>query len=84
MDRKLRTGHGRERYRRRGASVEPVFGQMKDCQDARHFSMRGLERCRGEWNLQAAVHNIRKLHSESARRAAETRKEAAGRARKAA
>ena len=84
MDRKLRTGHGRERYRRRGASVEPVFGQMKDRQDARCFSMRGLERCRGEWNLQAAVHNIRKLHSESARRAEKTRKQAAGRARKAA
>jgi len=84
MDRKLRTNHGRERYRRRGASVEPVFGQMKDRQDARHFSMRGLERCRGEWNLQAAVHNIRKLHSESARRTEKTRKQAAGRASKAA
>jgi len=59
MDRKLRTRHGRERYRRRGASVEPVLGQMKDRQGARHFSRRGLERCRGEWNLHAAVHNIR-------------------------
>jgi hypothetical protein len=57
---------------------------MKDRQDARHFSMRGLERCRGEWNLQAAVHNIRKLHSESARRTEKTRKQAAGRASKAA
>jgi transposase len=44
MDRKLRTQHGRERYRRRGASVEPVFGQMKDRQGARRFSMRGLDR----------------------------------------
>ena len=41
MDRKLRTKRGRERYRRRGAAVEPVFGQMKDRQGARHFSMRG-------------------------------------------
>ncbi len=69
MDRKLRTRHGRDRYRRRGASVEPVFGQMKDRQGARHFSMRGLQRCRGEWNLQAAVHNLRKLHSDSVQRA---------------
>jgi transposase len=69
MDRKLRTKHGRDCYRRRGASVEPVFGQMKDRQDARHFSMRGLQRCRGEWNLQSAVHNLRKLHSDSVRRA---------------
>src|SRR3978361_645470 len=27
MERKLRTKRGRARYRRRGASVEPVFGQ---------------------------------------------------------
>ena len=67
MDRKLRTKRGRALYRQRGASVEPVFGQMKDRQDAGRFSMRGLERCRGEWQLQAAVHNLRKLHRESVR-----------------
>src|SRR4051812_38238687 len=61
MERKLRTKRGRACYRRRGASVEPVFGQMKDCQGARRFSMRGIERCRGEWQLDAAVHNLRKL-----------------------
>ena len=69
MDRKLRTKRGRALYRQRGASVEPVFGQMKDRQDAGRFSMRGLELCRGEWQLQAAVHNLRKLHRESVRRA---------------
>jgi transposase len=84
MDRKLRTKGGRERYRRRGASVEPVFGQMKDRQGARQFSMRGLERCRGEWNLHAAVHNRRKLHRESARRVEKATKRAAERARTAA
>jgi hypothetical protein len=31
--------------------------------------MRGLERCRGEWQLDAAVHNLRKLHRDSVRRA---------------
>ena len=68
MDRKLRTKRGRTLYRQRGASVEPVFGQMKDRQDAGRFSMRGLELCRGEWQLQAVVHNLRKLHRESVRR----------------
>lgn len=67
MDRKLRTKRGRALYRKRGASVEPVFGQMKDRQNAGRFSMRGLELCRGEWQLQAAVHNLRKLHWESVR-----------------
>ena len=33
------------------------------------FSMRGLERCRSEWQLDAAVHNLRKLHRESVHRA---------------
>ena len=37
MDRKLRTKRGRALYRKRGASVEPVFGQMKDRQDAGRF-----------------------------------------------
>src|SRR5215212_2088102 len=69
MDRKLRTRRGRALYRQRGAAIEPVFGQMKDRQGASRFSMRGLERCRGEWQLDAAVHNLRKLHRDSVRRA---------------
>ena len=69
MDRKLRTKRGRTLYRQRGAAVEPVFGQMKDRQGADRFSMRGLARCRGEWQLDAAVHNLRKLHRHSVHRA---------------
>lgn len=69
MERKLRTKRGRAVYRRRGASVEPVFGQMKDRQGADRFSMRGLDYCRGEWQLDATAHNLRKLHRESVRRA---------------
>jgi transposase len=84
MDRKLCTKGGRERYRHRGAAVEPVFGQMKDRQGARRFSMSGLERCRGEWQLHAAVHNLRKLHRDSVRRAANATKREAKRARWAA
>jgi len=54
MDRKLRTKRGRGLYRQRGASVEPVFGQMKDRQDAGRFSMRGLELCRGVSGISCA------------------------------
>ena len=67
MQRKLRTKRGRAIYAQRGASVEPVFGQMKDRQGAGQFSMRGLAACQGEWQLHAAVHNLRKLHRESVR-----------------
>ena len=69
MERKLRTKRGRRLYRQRGSSVEPVFGQMKDRQGAGRFSMRGLACCRGEWQLDATAHNLRKLHRESVRRA---------------
>ena len=84
MQRKLRTKRGRIRYRQRGASVEPVFGQMKDRQGARRFSMRGLDRCRGEWLLDAAVHNLRKLHRDSACRVEKARERAAKRMQRAA
>lgn len=68
MHRKLRTKRGRAIYAQRGASVEPVFGQMKDRQGAGQFSMRGLAACQGEWHLHAAAHNLRKLHRASVRR----------------
>jgi len=84
MQRKLRTKRGRARYRQRGASVEPVFGQMKDRQGARRFSMRGLARCRGEWLLDAAVHNLRKLHRDSVRRVEKATERAAKRMQRAA
>jgi transposase len=84
MQRKLRTKRGRAIYRQRGASVEPVFGQMKERQGAGRFSMRGLHACRGEWHLHAAVHNLRKLHSDSVRRAEKARKRPQQEARTAA
>ena len=84
MQCKLRTQRGRTRYRQRGASVEPVFGQIKDRQGARRFSMRGLDRCRGEWLLDAAVHNLRKLHGESVRRMAKAAERTARRLQRAA
>jgi len=84
MQRKLRTKRGRIRYRQRGASVEPVFGQIKDRQGARRFSMHGLDRCRGEWLLDAAVHNLRKLHRDSVRRMAKATEQAAKRMQRAA
>jgi hypothetical protein len=70
LQRKLRTKRGRTIHAKRGASVEPVVGQMKHRQGAGQVSMRGLGACRGEWHLHAAVHNLRKLHRESVRRRA--------------
>jgi hypothetical protein len=67
LQRKLRTKRGRTIYAQRGASVEPVFGQMKDRQGAGQFSMRGLDACRGAWHVQSAVQTLRTLHPEPVR-----------------
>ena len=61
MARKLRTKSGKASYARRKAIVEPVFGQIATLQ-GKHVLLRGLENARGEWNLLAACHNLRKLH----------------------
>ena len=42
--------------------VEPVFGQMSILQNAKHLLLRGLDQAKGEWQLLAACHNLRKLH----------------------
>ncbi len=61
MERKLRTKRGRELYKKRSQTVEPVFGQIKDCRGIRKFMRRGLEACAQEWKLICATHNILKL-----------------------
>jgi len=61
MERKLRTERGRELYKIRGQTVEPVFGQIKDVRGFGRFMQRGIEACRGEWSLICATHNLLKL-----------------------
>ena len=61
MRRKLQTKRGRQRYALRMATVEPVFGQIKQGRGFRQFLLRGLEKVRGEWSLICAGHNLLKL-----------------------
>jgi hypothetical protein len=56
------TPHGRELYRQRQATIEPVFGQLKFNRDFRRFQRRGRAACRSAWRLIAATHNLLKLH----------------------
>jgi transposase len=63
MRRVLATEHGAELYRRRQATVEPVFAQMKFNRRLDRFIRRGRAPCRSEWRLIAATHNLLKLHS---------------------
>jgi len=61
MTRKLRTKKGRETYSKRKIIVEPVFGQIKRGRGFVQFSLRGLEKMRGEWGIICLTHNLLKL-----------------------
>ena len=60
MERKLLTKRGREAYRQRGSTIEPVFGQMV-MRGLVRFKLRGLEKVRAEWSLWCTTHNLLKL-----------------------
>ena len=51
----------KELYKKRQETVEPVFGIMKERQDARRFLLRGLEKVKAEWALLCTAFNLRSL-----------------------
>ena len=61
MSHRLRTTDGTQAYKRRGATVEPVIGHLKDQIGLRQFSRRGLRAATSELNLAAMVANLLKL-----------------------
>ena len=61
MHDKLEQPEGRERYKLRKQTVEPVFGQIKEARGFRRFLLRGAEKVRGEWTLVCTAHNLCKL-----------------------
>jgi hypothetical protein len=61
MAAKVETEAGKKLYSRRKVIVEPVFGQIKGARGFRHFSVRGLEKMNGEWQLVCLTHNLLKI-----------------------
>ena len=61
MRERLFTTSGKERYKLRKQTVEPVFGQIKAARGFRQFLRRGLEAVGAEWSLACTAHNILKL-----------------------
>ena len=59
----LATDHGKTIYRKRQATVEPVFGQLKFNRRIDRFQRRGRSAVRSEWRLAAATHNLLKIHN---------------------
>jgi transposase len=60
--RRLRHPRGRADYKMRKMTVEPTFGQLKNCQNIARFNRRGLDACTSEWLLACTAHNLTKLH----------------------
>ena len=62
MRNKLKTEVGKQKYKKRLVTVEPVFGNLKYNLGFQEFSLRGHEKVRGEFNLMSIAHNLRKIH----------------------
>lgn len=61
MIERLASPEGKAHYRRRKAIVEPVFGWVKHVLGFRQFSVRGLNKVVGEWNLVCLAINLRRM-----------------------
>jgi hypothetical protein len=59
---RLKSEAGRARYCRRKAIVEPVIGWIKEVLGFRRFSLRGVVKARGEWNVVCLAVNLKRLH----------------------
>ncbi len=67
MAHRLETREGRERYKLRKQTVEPVFGIIKEAMGFRRFSLRGLEKVAVEWTLVTLAYNLKRLFHMGAR-----------------
>ena len=58
---KLRSKIGQAIYRLRKCTVEPVIGIIKEILGFRQFSLRGLKKVTGEWNLVCLAWNMKRM-----------------------
>ena len=61
MEERLKSEEGQRWYRRRKAIAELPFGWIKHVLGFRRFSLRGLEKVRGEWQLVCAALNLKRI-----------------------
>jgi transposase len=62
MRRVLASDLGKELYRKRQQSIEPVYGHTKHNRKIYRFNYRGRQAVRTEWRLITMTHNLTKLH----------------------
>jgi IS5 family transposase len=63
MHQKRQSKRSQKAYKRRKGIVEPAFGWIKSVMGFRGFSMRGLEKASGEWNLVCLALNVKRMAS---------------------
>ena len=61
MQEKLRTEEGKQIYRVRKSTVEPVFGIIKEVLGFRQFLLRGVQKVSLEWDLVCTAYNVKRL-----------------------
>src|ERR1700688_1883247 len=61
MAHRLKTAAGRALYALRKQTPEPVFGIIKSVLGFRQFSLRGLDKVRGEWSLVTMAWNLKRM-----------------------
>jgi hypothetical protein len=61
MTHRLKTQAGKAAYALRKQTVEPVFGIIKSVMAFRQFSLRGLRKVTGEWNLVCLAWNVKRM-----------------------
>jgi transposase len=61
MAHRLKTPEGRKLYAQRKHTPEPVFGIVKSALGFRQFSLRGLDKVRGEWSLVTMAWNMKRM-----------------------
>ena len=61
MAHRLKTVAGRALYALRKQTPEPVFGIIKSVLGFRQFSLRGLDKVRGEWSLMTMAWNLKRM-----------------------
>jgi transposase len=62
MKHRLATVAGKQKYKLRQQTVEPVFGIIKSVLGFRRFLLRGVEKVNLEWALVCAAYNLKRLH----------------------
>jgi transposase len=61
MNKRLRSKEGKEIYKKRKQTVEPVFGIIKEILGFRRFSLRGEEETNAEWSLVCTAYNLKRF-----------------------